>query len=300
MSTSSKSPFRLAGKLLLLTVALLLSYFALLYLCNRCDRYLAAQLDKLELLRTTASPRLVLLGGSNLAFGIDSALLERAAGMPVVNMGLNSGFGLKYLLDAARPHLRKGDVVLVVPEYHNFFGSQFEGEDALLNLFLIQPEFEIFKRLRPAMVLSDNQVIFRFKPLKYLRERGVASFNRYGDEISHLGKQSVLSGEEEPFDTRLNEQALDYLCGFLSECQGKGIRALFVFPCLAKTNFRVNGALIGRVESALRQRTPYLAPFRPGDFVYDDWLFYDSIYHLDAEGRRMRTEQIATIFRARK
>ena len=76
-------------------------------------------LDKERLLKEAPSPRLVLVGGSGLAFGIDSPTLEQALGgrYSVVNMGLHAGLGLDFMLNEALDGLREGDVVVLSPEY---------------------------------------------------------------------------------------------------------------------------------------------------------------------------------------
>ena len=53
--------------------------------------YLAASVDKHHLLVHQPSPRIVFVGGSNLAFGLDSGAIERSLGYHPVNMGLNLG-----------------------------------------------------------------------------------------------------------------------------------------------------------------------------------------------------------------
>ena len=69
--------------------------FALLVALNSpSDTYLAAVADKSRLLAESDSPRIVLVGDSNLAFGVDSNVLK--AGLDgryhPVNMGLNLTF----------------------------------------------------------------------------------------------------------------------------------------------------------------------------------------------------------------
>jgi hypothetical protein len=82
--------------------------------------YLASAIDKVKMLKTVPGPRLILIGGSNLAFGIDSAYLQNRLQMPVINMGVHIAFGLRYMLNQARPYLRSGDIVVIVPEYEHF------------------------------------------------------------------------------------------------------------------------------------------------------------------------------------
>ena len=56
---------------------------------------LTAHVDKMERLRATPSPRVVVVGGSNVAYGIDSSRLEASLGRPVVNLGTSGGLGLR-------------------------------------------------------------------------------------------------------------------------------------------------------------------------------------------------------------
>jgi hypothetical protein len=74
-------------------------------------------------LTTLPSPRIVLIGGSNLAFGINSEILRSRTGCEVVNMGFNGYLGIRFMLAEARPHIRPGDIVVVAFEYDNYVKS---------------------------------------------------------------------------------------------------------------------------------------------------------------------------------
>ena len=58
--------------------------------------YLAALDDKLELVRTVESPRVIFVGGSSVAFGIDSQVFEQGLGQPAINLGLHGALGLHF------------------------------------------------------------------------------------------------------------------------------------------------------------------------------------------------------------
>jgi hypothetical protein len=87
------------------------------------QNYLAATLEKHARLKSAPSPRLILVGGSNLAFGINSEALGQALGREVVNMGLVGGLGLDFMLHEVAPAVRKGDLVLLSLEYDLFSGG---------------------------------------------------------------------------------------------------------------------------------------------------------------------------------
>ena len=52
-----------------------------------------------NLIRQTPSPKVVFVGGSNVAFGIDSETFYDGIGLAVNNAGLLDGMGLRYTID---------------------------------------------------------------------------------------------------------------------------------------------------------------------------------------------------------
>jgi hypothetical protein len=62
-------------------------------------------------------PRVLVVGGSGCLFSVDSAVLSRELGKPVINLCTHAGIGLEYFLARARRHARRGDTVLLSIEY---------------------------------------------------------------------------------------------------------------------------------------------------------------------------------------
>jgi hypothetical protein len=83
------------------------------------DHYFAGSQLQLELLKNTPGPRIILVGGSNVSFGIDAELMQRTLGIPVINDGLHAGLGLSPLREL-QDYLRDGDVVIISLEYQLF------------------------------------------------------------------------------------------------------------------------------------------------------------------------------------
>ena len=72
--------------------------------------------EKVDRLATVEGKKVVVIGGSSVAFGLDSALMEEHLGMPVVNFGLYAAIGTKAMLDLSLPHIGEGDIVVLAPE----------------------------------------------------------------------------------------------------------------------------------------------------------------------------------------
>ena len=75
--------------------------------------YTASLMDKVDRLCSITEPKIILVGNSNVSFGIDSALLEDAMGMPVVNLGLQGGLGNAFHEEIAKLNIQPGDIVVV-------------------------------------------------------------------------------------------------------------------------------------------------------------------------------------------
>jgi hypothetical protein len=84
----------------------------------------------------------------------------------------------------------------------------------------------------------------------------------------------------------------------MRECEHKGTRAIFIYPCLTRSNYEINKAMISRIEAALKAGIPGIPPLKAADFVYDDRYFFNTVYHMNAEGRTLRTEKMITVLDA--
>ncbi len=105
----------------LMTVAWLVGMEAQLGVPTPTSRWVfEAYEKKTRIAAATPSPRFLIVGGSSALFGLDSAALSRAWGHPVVNMAVNAGLGLSYILWQARQTAQAGDMILLSLEYALF------------------------------------------------------------------------------------------------------------------------------------------------------------------------------------
>src|SRR3989344_2918469 len=84
------------------------------------SRYFAEHIDKRKLIVSTPSPRIILLGGSNLAYSIDSELIEKKTGYNVVNFGIGGGMGMRMMISDLKQYLKNNDIVVLSPEYIHY------------------------------------------------------------------------------------------------------------------------------------------------------------------------------------
>lgn len=287
------------------------------------DNYLAAVLEKDRLIRNTPSPKVILVGGSNLAFGIDSRMIEDSLGLSVVNMGLYAKLGLKYMLAQVRPYIREGDVVLVVPEYDQFYGDFANGDNTLNTALLYAPADRVGDFVR-SYSLVDVVLRPRVENVRRSFLRGAAaaagregeffppdtnpvynrrSFNRYGDVTSHIGKpakhpDSIFVSALPPL-ADFNREALRDLNDVADRAQEVKARAYFLFPSYIDRSYALNAEAIEELRQRIiaGMRLPVIGT--PADFVFPKTYFFDTRYHLTEEGRRMRTARLIAMLRER-
>lgn len=285
------------------------------------DNYLAAVLEKDRIIRNTPSPKIILVGGSNLAFGIDSRMMQDSLGLRVVNMGLYAKLGLKYMLAQVRPYIKRGDVVVVVPEYDQFYGDFAEGDNTLNTALLYAPADRIrdfmrsysfadvvlrpraenvrrsFLRLAAAAVGRESEFFPKDTNPVYNRN----SFNEYGDVVSHLGRagrnpDSIFVKPLPPMK-EFSEATLGYLNGIADEAKAKNGHAYFMFPSYIASSYSINVAAIDSLRRKLAGGMKMPIVGTPADFTFPGSYFFDTRFHLNATGRERRTLRMIEVLR---
>jgi hypothetical protein len=265
--------------------------------------YISAVADKNRLLRSTPSPKILFLGGSSLAFGLDSLRVQSALHLPVVNLGLHGGIGFRFILDSARPYIHAGDIVVLVPEYENFFGEIHYGEAVLLDVLHVDPGGWRYIRTvqqyrtiwKYALIETKDTIHALFKkPSSAGKIYSRASFNRFGDMTAHLalGPRKIDSYGSPLKIGDFNENVLVDFREFDAWARRKGARTVLLFPSIAESYYRMNREGIREVWEKIKHygRLGEIVKSTPEDYVFPDPCFFDTGYHLTGKCRVARTE----------
>ena len=136
-------------KLLILFLVLLILPFGVFTAATKVkenpyhNSFTASLVDKYERRSTLSGARLILIGGSSLPFGVDSARLEDALGLPVVNFGVYAALGTRVMAEIALSELHAGDVVILAPEldpqtYSDYFNPDILWEASCENTAVLK------------------------------------------------------------------------------------------------------------------------------------------------------------------
>jgi hypothetical protein len=270
---------------------------------------------KLELLehQPAGKPRIIVAGGSNAAFGVDSELIAAQCGAEVVNSAIHAGIGLPFMLHSLEPHLRQGDLVVVSPEYQHFTKDRLSGHVGLGQLLHQCPGgFAYVKAdLLPGIAMSCYRAVksrFEGFPGSLLPSKkphkiySVHAWNEYGDSVSHLGR--AYDGPPVPPMWKqappLNWANVRPLRSFVHRSRQNGADVVLLPPCIRQSDWDRWQEVYRKIWHGLAERLGRDAVLAtPSMFVYPDGQFYDTAYHLKAEGRRARTNDIVAAIRGR-
>jgi hypothetical protein len=272
--------------------------------------YLAATIDKHERLRKTRSPRIILVGGSNLAFGIKSKTLEDELGRPVVNMGLHADLGIPFMLREVKNEIRAGDFVVLSLE-HDIFST--ESTDSLstqlvemrpASLFLFPPDKQINLVDHKGFSIIGN-VARRAFFQRYDAHSSVPSDRIYkrhcfDPQGSYTGHYLLTATRPRIVPSKISEMSEEIRAGleeFARWCTARGARCFYTSPP-HPTPF-LDSALdrVERNQDQLRRIPNLVVLDSARDHAYATNLFYDSSYHLTEPGAELRTRKLVSSLR---
>jgi hypothetical protein len=259
--------------------------------------------------------RLIIAGGSSSAFGIDSGMLESSTGRKTINLGLHAGLGLAVMLNEVEDGARSGDLVVLVPEYELFFDDHMNGDlpatqllqhdRSALKYFSSWRQWRSLLRNTPVLTSATAfALISRARMAVLSQPPGLAAaptvyrsdaFDLHGDMVAHLHEQSRpdrVVANAEPIRGEFNPQAIDAIARCARILAARGVEFVLIYPAVADAWWAINRDRAEQVASRLPVRPALLGP---EDWVFDNNLFFDTPYHLNARGRKQRTERLTTV-----
>ncbi len=267
--------------------------------------YLAIK-DKVRRMEDTERPRLLLVGGSNVAFGIDSRMLEETGHVPV-NLGLTAGLGLDFYLNLIKQRVRAEDIIVLIPEYELL--STPANPTVQKELLAVCPEFAPLFEL-PAdagpswkyrldhQALATIHVWVRNAFRRQDKGPGIyrrGSFNEFGDMVAHLSlprPEGDVTGAPIAFDRKVVEESIRKLNAFADYCQSRGAEVYFSHPPIPKERFDQSRKALSEYRRQLDQELKMPVIDGPAEQVYDNDQFFDTCYHLTGDAIAERTRRL--------
>jgi len=283
------------------------------------NNYLRARIDKHCILDTTSSPKIVFVGGSNVAFGIDSRIIRDSTELNVVNTGLHAGMGIKFIMSDLNPDIKKmkkeeNNYIIICPEYSHFY-NEGNGEPITMAPLFVS-DIKVVKLMNVAQLAMimrglpkyasgkireniENKIKNKgnrsYKNDRYRYER--KGFNEYGDEINHITLKSdhpqIIANKMS--NTDINENTLSYFLNTIKIWE-KHAHVLIIPPALYDEVYKLQEVQIKQISDRLaKSGNPFMMP--TDSFKYDKSMMYNTGYHLNAKGTKNHSRKIATFLK---
>lgn len=255
--------------------------------------------------------KIVIVGGSNAAFGVDSKAIENEFGIKSINFGCMAGIGPEILLSKIQNHISKGDIVLFCWEYGLYRFDRTETNFTYLNLV-----FGPYTKLRSKYSLIDNIKLSLTYPTSNIRTSIAIEFNPYvkadafrcgwafddlGNVRSNNGKrvtnEELYSNPSTALMTELTiaEDAKEILTRHVNLLRNKDVTILATWPNIFhnpmyETNHILNENLLIITRFWNSLDVPMVGHAK--DAMMNAEYIYDTYDHLNAKGVKLRTEKL--------
>lgn len=268
---------------------------------------------KYERLRTVEGKKLIIVAGSSSLNGIDSPLFEELMeGYSVVNYGTNAANPSMFFLDVISKYVGEGDIVVHAPEYgrgapmgsNEFHPKMFRGNEQCYDIFRdvnmsdYSGFWDSFRKYQLGDP-SDSSIV------PAIHQSGKeqmldAQMNKYGDigterksvRGSFGGSNLVLS------DAKLYSDNLNYINEKITSA---GATLLMSFAPHDKARYNpsvLNQTEYDKVAQYCDDELDYPVISRIETYIMEHSEFFDSEWHLNEEGAKKRTQNLAADIKA--
>ena len=271
------------------------------------DTFMGELKSKYERLKETPGKRIILVGGSGVAFDCDSEMMDKFfSSYEIVNFGMYAGLGTKAVMDLSEAYIRKGDLVILSPEQSNqTLSDYFNGE------YMWQAADGAFGMLRHIKsenfeTMLGNFPKFALEKLKYvLKGQNPStdsiyqkkSFNAYGDIALDTCRENILTGgydvnQKVRFtEDVVQQEFLGYMNAWAERLEKKGATVWYRY-CPVNELAVEEADNLAAYDAFLRQKLDFPVIGNPENSLMEAEWFFDTNFHLNQAGKEVNTIQL--------
>lgn len=271
------------------------------------DTFMGELKSKYERLKETSGKRIVLVGGSGVAFDCDSALMDDFfPSYEIVNFGMYAGLGTKAVMDLSENYIHEGDIVILSPEQsEQTFSDYFNGEymwqaaDGAFGMLrdLKSENFEAMLGNFPRFALEKLNYVMKGQKPQTDSIYQKKSFNTYGDIELDTCRENILpNGYDVNQKVRFTEDVvqpefMDYMNDWAKRLEKKGAVVWYRYCPVNKLSVEDMDDLAA-YDVFLRQKLDFPAIGNPENSLMEAEWFFDTNFHLNQPGKEVNTVQL--------
>ena len=271
------------------------------------DTFMGELKSKYERLKETSGKRIVLVGGSGVAFDCDSALMDDFfPSYEIVNFGMYAGLGTKAVMDLSENYIHEGDIVILSPEQsEQTFSDYFNGEymwqaaDGAFGMLrdLKSENFEAMLGNFPRFALEKLNYVMKGQKPQTDSIYQKKSFNTYGDIELDTCRENILpNGYDVNQKVRFTEDVvqpefLEYMNVWAKRLEKKGAVVWYRYCPVNKLSVEDMDDLAA-YDVFLRQKLDFPVIGNPENSLMEAEWFFDTNFHLNQPGKEVNTVQL--------
>ncbi|RGK92384.1 hypothetical protein DXC87_09120 [Blautia obeum] len=271
------------------------------------DTFMGELKSKYERLKETSGKRIVLVGGSGVAFDCDSALMDDFfPSYEIVNFGMYAGLGTKAVMDLSENYIHEGDIVILSPEQsEQTFSDYFNGEymwqaaDGAFGMLrdLKSENFEAMLGNFPRFALEKLNYVMKGQKPQTDSIYQKKSFNTYGDIELDTCRENILpNGYDVNQKVRFTEDVvqlefMDYMNDWAKRLEKKGAVVWYRYCPVNKLSVEDMDELAA-YDVFLRQKLDFPVIGNPENSLMEAEWFFDTNFHLNQPGKEVNTVQL--------
>ena len=271
------------------------------------DTFMGELKSKYERLKETSGKRIVLVGGSGVAFDCDSALMDDFfPSYEIVNFGMYAGLGTKAVMDLSENYIHEGDIVILSPEQsEQTFSDYFNGEymwqaaDGAFGMLrdLKSENFEAMLGNFPRFALEKLNYVMKGQKPQTDSIYQKKSFNTYGDIELDTCRENILpNGYDVNQKVRFTEDVvqpefMDYMNDWAKRLEKKGAVVWYRYCPVNKLSVEDMDDLAA-YDVFLRQKLDFPVIGNPENSLMEAEWFFDTNFHLNQTGKEVNTVQL--------
>ena len=264
-----------------------------------------------RLINTKGQKRIIVLAGSSVLYGIDSAYMETLFkdDYTCINFGTNANMNVLFYLDAIIPHLTKKDIVVFSPEQYGPYTYFTNGNPELPSVTLqgVSTCYNLFENVDLTGYTKVFDGIGEF--CEQAAKMPSLTWEIHGEDLDELGnlksvptemnKEDFVFGKNGPFrfnETVIPEEFIPNLNRVIDKAKESKAKILFSYPPHNKNNIEKTSLNKESYKSynkwiADTVHCPLISDV--ANYIYEGKYFANTDYHLNTTGRQMHTKQVA-------
>ena len=265
--------------------------------------------NKVKCLRGINENKILFIGGSSVAYGINAKLVKEKLNANSINFGCMVGLGPEILFENVREFLNPGDTIVLCLEYDTY---RFHRRSRNLNYLglMIGPQKNVFDKI-PFLDRLYLKFHFPTKLVKYSIFSIISStndfkeiykcgwsFDHLGNVISNIGtitsKAELDSSPLIPLisETVIHQDLTIIINKILDFANENKVKIYATWPNTYRNSiYKNNNTVTTNLETykSFWGKLGVEVLGEPEDAMFPMEYFYDSVYHLNRKGAELRT-----------